>query len=328
MTQYFNKLGLICLMSCSLNFYALAQSVNYLGNLDTKGLIRMLEISASKGVKSVNINLIKYKDILKNELEEQFSSLTLDLNKLRNYNYQNQVYKVAKKYEGRNIYHDYRSGYRNDDSNTCANAWCQILSDTGVPQLKPLASGNIYFYPLTFEEERKKENPNLWQKKPKYINVKDVIDNAESYGFLPIDLDLTQRGDFCIQYYEKKRVGYKFGPQHISIVDQIILWKDGWFELRDWHEGIENHPFVYRTGTNLPSSYNNIFSPENVYYGYQEDQGTQRALYGKNPNICQGYAYFGANIEKAKPLIHQINHLRRQIFLLDQLEKDFLNQEN
>ena len=328
MTQNFKSLGLVFLIGFFYHSLSLAQTTNYLGNLDTKSLIRTLETSASKGLESVNFNLLKYKDILKNELEEQLSGLTLDLNKLRDYNYQLQVYKTAKKYEGKNIYHDYRKGYRNDDSNTCANAWCQVLSDTGVPQLKPLATGNIYFYPKTFEEERGKKNPNLWQKKPKYINVNDIIKHAESYGFLAIDLDLTQRGDFCVQYYEKKRVGYKFGPQHISIVDQIVLWKDGWFELRDWHEGIENYPFVYRTGSNLPSSFNNIFSPENVYYGFQEDQGTQRSLYNKNPNVCQGYAYFGGNIEEAKPLINKINHLRRQLFLLNKLEKDYLSKEN
>ena len=328
MTQNFKSLGLAFLISYFFYSFSFAQSTNYLGNLDTKSLIRTLETSASKGLESVNLNILKYKDILKNELEEQLSGLTLDLNKLRDYNYQIQVYKIAKKYEGKNIYHDYRKGYRNDDSNTCANAWCQVLSDTGIPKLKPLATGNIYFYPKTFEEERGKKNPNLWQKKPKYINVNDVIKHAESYGFLAIDLDLTQRGDFCVQYYEKKRVGYKFGPQHISIVDQIILWKDGWFELRDWHEGIENYPFVYRTGSNLPSSFNNIFSPENVYYGFQEEQGTQRSLYNKNPNVCQGYAYFGNQVEKAKPLIKQINHLRKQLFLLNKIEKDFLNKEN
>lgn len=285
----------------------------------------MLELSASQRIESVNSTLLRYKDILRKELDEQLSTVILQLNNLRDPAYQYRIYLTAKKYEGRNIYHDYKNGTRNDDSNTCANAWCQVLSDTGVPKLSSLASGSIYFYPQTFEEERKKTNPNLWQKKPKFINVKDILDNAETYGFLPIDLDLTQRGDFCVQYYSQKRVDYEFGPQHISIVDQIILWKDGCFELRDWHEGIENHPFIYRTGSNLPSSHNNVFNPENVYYGFQEAQGQQRPLVGKNPNICQGYAYFGSNILQAQPLVKQINHLRKQIFLLDKLEKDFLS---
>lgn len=317
MKHSFN-LGFLLFFSCvSLAWGQPNTAVQLIKNLDSRDIINRLEKGAENSISTVNNLLSGYKDELVKEYQRQFQEVLSELNSLRDPRYQYQIYQVAKKHEGRNFYHSYGNGFRNSEDNTCVNAWCVVLAETQVSKLSNLTRGNIRFYPLTRAEETKKKNPNLKQKKPVYINVKEVLENAEAYGFLPLDLDLARRGDFCVQYYRKERVGYIFGPQHISIIDQIIPWKNGAFELRDWHEGIEDLPYTYRTGSNLKSSFNNVFRPENVYYGYQNDLGRERDLTGANPNVCQAYAYFGPQLEKARPLIEQLNHLRKQINYLE-----------
>ncbi|NJO02256.1 MAG: hypothetical protein HC880_11720 [Bacteroidia bacterium] len=299
---------------------------DYLKEINPQAIIHLLELSPSQRLESLNIKMLKYKHLIIQEAERQFQQTLLALNQLRDPYYQYRVGLAARKWEGKNIYHDYGYQGRNDDSNTCVNGYCQIMSETGVPQLSELASGNIYFHPLTFEEERRKENPNIWQKTPKYINLADLLEDIEELGYLSIDLDLTQRGDLCVQYYRKQRLKDEFAPQHISIVDKIIPWSEGWFELRDWHEGIEGLPYVYRTGSNLKSSYNNIFRPENVYYGYRLDRGIERQLLGSNPNVCQGYAYFGKNVPQARELINRLNYLRGQLYVLQTLDRQYFGE--
>lgn len=264
--------------------------------------------------------------LTKEEYQKELQTTIKRLNSLRNVYYQNQVYWIAQSYLGKNIYHDFASGDKqtNEETNTCANGWCQIMAETTIPALQALATGQIKFLIKTIHTEKTKYRPNLSQKKPKYIHVNDIMKNAESLGFLPIDLDLAQRGDFSIQYYRHPQRDNKFAAQHISIVDVIIARPDGGFELRDWHEGIEGYPFLYRTGFNLPNSHNNIFLPENVYYGYQNERGKERPLKGKNPNVSQAYAYFGYLTEQAKPLIKQINAVREQIRMVEEMEKDLL----
>ena len=294
--------------------------------LNAKELRQSLEYTATESFKNLNLKINEIREQLYVKYTKDLETVVKELNSLRNPYYQYQVYLAAKKLEGTNLYHDYGFNGKNDDSNTCVNGWCQVMSETSVPQLRALTKGLITFYPKTVEEERKKDKPNLWQKKPVYINVKELIDNAESLGFLPIDLDLAQRGDFCIQYYRKQRIKDEFAPQHISIIDQIIPWGNGTFELRDWHEGIEEQPFVYRTGSNMKSSFNNIFHPQNVYYGYQADRGRERKLYTSNPNVCQAYGYFGENMDKARTLIAQIIYLRGQMAFLEQTKLDQMQQ--
>jgi hypothetical protein len=264
--------------------------------------------------------------IAKAQYETELKSVLKKLNSMRNPYYQSQVYWIAQGFLGKNIYHDYAGIDKetNEDANTCANGWCQVMAETTVPTLQALASGSIKFLPKTIAQEKTKYRPNSEQKKPKYIHVGDIIKNAESLGFLPIDLDLAQRGDFAIQYYRHPQRDNKFAAQHISIIDIVILRKDGKIEIRDWHEGIEGLPFIYRTASNLPSSHNNLFLPENIYYGYQNERGKERALKGKNPNVSQAYAYFGYWVEQAKPLLAEINAIREQLSLLELMEQEIL----
>lgn len=302
------------------------QQTNSNVSFTPKKILAAIDQATAQGVKIAQIKMIEYKAKLLTTYQQSLEDALKELNSLRNPYYQYRVYLHAKKLEGVNLYHDYGSYITqyNDDVNTCVNGWCQVMAETGMPVLSEVASGGITFYRNTVAEERKKVKPNLWQKRPKYIHVGEIIKNAAELGFLMIDLDLAQRGDFAIQYYNKQRGddAPSFAPQHISIVDKIIPWNDGMFELRDWHEGIEGEPFVYRTGTNMSSSFNNIFLPENVYYGFQNDRGKERPILGKNPNISQGYAYFGANIEKAEAIIKEINYIRGQIHTLQNLQAD------
>lgn len=245
--------------------------------------------------------------------KEEFVHLLSLLHQLRDRDYQTQVLEVASGLEGLNLYHDFAWGNGNVESNTCVNGWCQVMSGTDKYPLYELASGEINFKEITIQKELSKKKPNLKQKKPKYIHVLQVLRNLDEMGFVAIDLDLAQRGDFAIQYYKSDR--YKDGkihPQHISTIDKIIRNYDGSFELRDWHEGIENQPFVYRTGSNMESSFNNLFLPENVAYMYQGDF-SEREVKGKNPNISRAFAYFGNNVPQAKAIIQRLNFLRGEL---------------
>jgi hypothetical protein len=320
-----NKASICLVIALCINITSNAQNntLQYLDNLKPKNIIASLQISTAQSIQTVNSKILEYSSQLLAQHEKEFAETLQTLNSLRNPYYQYRVGIFAKQLEGTNIYHDYAiSGDKNDETNTCANGWCQVVSATGIPGLAELASGRIQYFAETIKAEQEKEKPNLFQKKPKYVNVGELLKDAETLGFLPIDLDLTQKGDFCIQYYRKTRIKNEFTAQHISIVDQVILWQDGAFELRDWHEGIEGYPYTYRTGSNLPSSFNNIFSPQNVYYGFQNDQGREKTLATKNPNICQGYAFFGSNVQAAKELIAKLNDIRGQIFFLKNLQTD------
>lgn len=297
-------------------------SSSYLQQLNAGEIIRILQVSPQQGIENLSNLIIEYKSKLLAAYQEKLVQVVAELNTLRNPSYQYRVALAAKQLEGINLYHNYvnASGKENDESNTCVNGWCQVMAQTGQAQLKDLATGNVKFYEGTVSREQKNPKPNLKQAVPKYIHVNEVLKNAEKLGFLPLDLDLTQRGDFCVQYYRKVRQKDEFAAQHISIVDMIVPWGNDTFELRDWHEGVEGEPFIYRTGTNRESSYNNIFLEQNVYYGYQEAQGKERQVFTKNPNICQGYGYFGNNVAQAKALITQINYIRGQIYMLKNLD--------
>lgn len=248
------------------------------------------------------------------DYEERLEQRTRELHELRSPYYQWRVYQVAKSFEGINFYHDYLISGKNDESNTCVNAWCHVVAGTGIAGLTQLTEHKVNLSSQTRAEDQKWGKENQIQRKSKYISVKALISNLRRFGFLPIDLDLAQRGDVCVQYYEQKRLKYSFGPQHVSVIDMVVPWGNGTYELRDWHEGIPKHPFVYRTGTNLPSSHNNIYRPENIYHGYDNDHGQPRPLYNtKNPNICQAYGFFGQNIEQAESIIKEINFLRGEL---------------
>lgn len=294
-----------------------------LKDLKPKTIIGTLELSSKQKIQMLNFQIFAYKKSLYRRYSQQLNTTVQALNQLRDPYYQQRILEVARRFEGRNIYHNYGWLGRNDETNTCVNAWCQVVAETGVPQLRALTHGRIRMYPRTIAKEKQKRKPNLYQKIPKYINVGELLADLEKYGFLPIDLDFAQRGDICVQYYRKYRMRDEFTAQHLSIVDQVIRWDDGRLELRDWHEGIAGLPYVYRTGTNLASSYNNVFLPENIYFGYQNELGKERPLTGRNPNVCQAYAYFGNNVDKAWALIAEINYLRGQLDLLEQLSEDY-----
>lgn len=306
------------------NFRLTDVTDNFLGN-------------AIETVIEIHKKIKKTKEDLFNEHQTKIDTLLKELNKLRDIYYQYHVVQTARKLEGKNLYHHYGKRGKNAEDNTCVVGWCVAMSETRHPRFRHLTTDKIKLLPLTLEEEedkldeekpynpyyysakKKKIRSNLKQKRAKYINVQEIVDLAEDLGFVPIDLDLTQTGDFVVQYYKKPRLDMIFGPQHISIVHQVIHYNNGKFELRDWHEGIEDLPFVYRTGHNLESSHNNIFYPENVYYGFQTDVGKPRKLKGRNPNVCQGYAYFGENTEKAKKIIHRINQIRGSLYINQKL---------
>ncbi|TAE75448.1 MAG: hypothetical protein EAZ85_02470 [Bacteroidetes bacterium] len=276
----------------------------------------------------IALRLITYHQILLENAKKEIKITTENLVKLRQEHYQYRIYLTAKQWEGKNLYHDFgwTDKEKNDDDNTCVNGWCQVMAGTGIENFKNLVEEPIQFREGTIQIEKRKQKPNLWQRKPKYIHVAQILKRAEEFGFTKIDLDMTQRGDFAIQYYRKKRGKIEsYTAQHISIVDKIVMENNesGNFELRDWHEGVEDEPFIYRTGYNKPSSYNNLFTFENVYYGFQNETGKERKLTGKNPNVSQGYAYFGENVEKAKEIIEQINALRGQIYMLEQIQKNY-----
>jgi len=293
----------------------------YLQQLNAEEIIRILQVSPQQDLNNLHTLIINYKNKLTQTYEDKLRQVLHELNVLRNPSYQYRVWQVAKQMEGLNLYHDYAvSGSKeNDDVNTCVNGWCQVMAQTGQYQLKDLVGANIKLMEGTIAKEQQKAKPNLRQAKPKYIHVQEVIRSSEKLGFLPLDLDLAQRGDFCVQYYRKTRLQDQFSAQHISVIDMVVPWGNDMFELRDWHEGVEGEPFIYRTGTNKESSHNNIFVEQNVYYGYQDNQGYERQIFTKNPNICQAYGYFGENVAQAKVLIHQINYLRGQLYMLKNL---------
>ncbi len=293
--------------------------------LKTKKIIqKTLPNTSPNAVKWMSVQMLQYHKYLLFQAKWHYEQALQDLNSLRPPNYGNDIKEIAKKLEGLNMYHDYagESTEENSEENTCVNGWCQVMGRLNFSPFDTLLQEQITLKPKTLAKEQKKKKGNLYQLKAKYIHVNQILVQYETLGFLPIDLDLTQRGDFSIQYYRKNRGGYEsYAPQHISIVDTIVKKANNDFELRDWHEGVEGEPFIYRTGTNKKSSYNNNFTFENVYFGFQESLGVERKLSGKNPNVSQGYAYFGKETERAKNLLKILNFWRGQVFFLETVGK-------
>lgn len=295
--------------------------------LKTKKILqKKLPNSSLSAVKWVSMQMLQYHKFLLFQAKWHYEQALQDLQSLRppHASFGGEIKQIAQKLEGLNMYHDYAGEDKDEncEQNTCVNGWCQVMGRLKNTPFDTFLEEQIALKPKTLEKEQNKKKGNLYQLKSKYIHVNQILVQYEKLGFLPIDLDLTQRGDFAIQYYRKNRGGYEsYAPQHISIVDTIIPKKNGDFELRDWHEGVEGEPFIHRTGSNKKSSYNNNFTPENVYYGFQESLGTERKLKGKNPNVSQGYAYFGKETERAKNLIKILNFWRGQVYFLESVGK-------
>lgn len=318
------KLFFLFTVLLSLHGYLMAQNSSFeiqLSELRPNNILKFINLTTGQ----LNTRMKDYKKIVQEFYTKKESDLIAEINKLRHPYYQYRTYLAAKKLEGINIYHNYGDGEQNDETNTCVSGWCLVMAETGMPYLYTLASGQVQLFPKTLEKEKEKAKPNLFQKLPTLLNVDEVLSIAENMGFYPIDTDLAQRGDFLVQYYRKQRIKNEFAAQHISIVDMVIPYGNGVIELRDWHEGIDNEPYIYRTGYNMKSSFNNILTAENIYFGYQNEQGKERILYGRNPNIYQGYAYFGENIKKAANLIQQLNFIRNQLSLISKIQwEDYL----
>ncbi len=291
-----------------------------------KFIKKTLPNSSPSAVRWMSVQMLQYHKYLLFQAKWHYDQALQDLHSLRPADFGKDIKSIAKKLEGLNMYHDYagESTDENSEENTCVNGWCQVMGRLKMSPFDTFLQEQITLKPKTLEKEQKKKKGNLYQLKAKYIHVNQILVQHEELGFLPVDLDLTQRGDFAIQYYRKNRGGHEsYAPQHISIVDTIIKKPNGDFELRDWHEGVEGEPFIYRTGTNKKSSYNNNFTTENVYYGFQESLGYERKLVGKNPNVSQGYSYFGKETQRAKNLIKILNFWRGQVYFLELIGKSY-----
>lgn len=278
-----------------------------------KKIIQTISQKIKFSIENLHLKVSAYKSAILKQHLNQYDTLQKQLNTLRDPYYQYQVWRIARQMEGKNIYHNYGYNGRNDDRNTCVNGWCQVMAGTGVGRFQDLAYGRIYLMNKTLEDEKKKKKPNLSQKIPKYINVENLVSKTEELGFIPIDVDWAKRGDMLVQYYWKQRQEYVFAPQHVSILDMIINYNNGIYEIRDWHEGLKNQPFVYRTGHNMESSFNNFLSHKNMYFGFTSQQGKKRALIGKNKNVYQAFGYFGNNKDKARSIVFQLNLARARL---------------
>jgi hypothetical protein len=267
--------------------------------------------------------LVAYKNSFFTEEKDKKDTLVKQLNALRDKYYQYRVWVVARKMEGKNIYHNYGYNGKNDESNTCVNGWCQVMAGTRISGLHDLAYGRIHLLPKTLEKERQKKQttnvkgkkikPNLSQKIPKYINVENLVSKSDQLGFIPIDVDLAKRGDMLVQYYWKQRQEFVFAPQHVSILDYVVNYKNGIYEIRDWHEGIKGHPYIYRTGYNMKSSFNNLLTEQNMYFGYTNQRGQERELSSRNKNVYQAFGYFGKNKDKARMIVLQLDVSRARL---------------
>ena len=291
-------------------------SVNY---PIAKQIIKAVTRKFKKSVTNFQQKLMAYKKTLMKRQTQQYDTLKSQLHALRDPYYQYRVWVCARRLEGKNIYHNYGYNGLNDDSNTCVNGWCQVMSATGVSGLHDLTYGRVYLMKKTIAQEKKKKKPNLSQKIPKYINVENLVSKTDELGFVPIDVDWARRGDLLVQYYWKQRQEFVFAPQHVSILDMVINYKNGIYEIRDWHEGIKNHPYVYRTGYNMESSFNNLLSRKNIYFGYAKQRGAERDLIGKNKNIYQAFGYFGKKKDQARKIVFQLNFMRARLALYNKV---------
>ncbi len=291
-------------------------SVNY---PTAKQIVRTVSHKIQQSVENFHLRLIAYKNALLKQQTQQYDTLQAQLKALRNPYYQYRIWVCARRLEGKNIYHNYGYNGMNDDSNTCVNGWCQVMAATGIGGLRDLAYGQVYLMNKTIEQEKKKKKPNLSQKIPKYINVENLVSKADELGFIPIDVDWAKRGDLLVQYYWKQRQKYVFAPQHVSILDRVIDYKNGIYEIRDWHEGIKNFPYVYRTGRNMKSSFNNLLSRKNIYFGYANKRGQERELFGKNKNIYQAFGFFGKKKGRARQIVFELNITRARLVIYNKL---------
>ena len=322
-------LFLICCWSTPQKAYANnepAYSINY---PIAKKIIQTISKKLKTSMGTLQERLIAYKTTVFTQQRQQHDTLRKQLNALRNPYYQYRIWRVARQMEGKNIYHNYGYNGKNNDGNTCVNGWCQVMAGTGIGNLRELAYGRIYLLKKTLEKEKeklqakstkkKKIKANLSQKIPKYINVENLVSKTGELGFIPIDVDLAKRGDMLIQYYWKQRQEYVFAPQHVSILDYVVNYKNGVYEIRDWHEGIKNQPYVYRTGYNMKSSFNNLLTQKNMYYGYANQRGQERDLQNKNKNVYQAFGYFGNKKEQAREIIHQLDFTRARLTIYKKL---------
>ena len=69
------------------------------------------------------------------------------------------------------------------------------------------------------------------------------------------------------QYYWKQRQEYVFAPQHVSIPDYVVNYKNGVYEIIYWHKGIKNQLYVDQTGYNMKSSFNNLLTQKTCITG-------------------------------------------------------------
>lgn len=287
-----------------------------------KQIIQTVSQKLNTSFSTLKQRLVAYKNNFFSEEKGKKDTLIKQLNALRNEYYQYRVWVVARKMEGKNIYHNYGYNGENDESNTCVNGWCQVMAGTGIGSLHDLAYGRIHLLPKTLEKEKnkkysnvrgKKVKPNLSQKIPKYINVENLVSKTDKLGFIPIDVDLAKRGDMLVQYYWKQRQEFIFAPQHVSILDYVVNYKNGIYEIRDWHEGIKGHPYIYRTGYNMESSFNNLLTQNNMYFGYTNQRGQERELMSKNKNVYQAFGYFGKNAEEARIVVLKLDISRARL---------------
>jgi len=294
----------------------LTYSVNY---PVAKQIIHTISEKFQSSLQNFKLRLTAYKNALLKQQVQQYDTLQAQLNALRDPYYQYRIWVCARRMEGKNVYHNYGYNGMNDDSNTCVNGWCQVMAATKVSGLQDLAYGQVYLMNKTIEQEKKKKKPNLSQKIPKYINVENLVSKTDELGFVPLDVDLAKRGDLLVQYYWKQRQEYVFAPQHVSILDRVIDYQNGIYEIRDWHEGIKNFPYVYRTGRNMESSFNNLLSRKNIYFGYTKERGEERELLGKNKNIYQAFGYFGKKKDQARKIIFELNFARARLVVYKKL---------
>lgn len=325
-------LGLLFLICCWLTPQKVhannnpSYSINY---PVAKKIIQTISKKLKVSAETFQARLLAYKTTLLTQQLEQHDTLNKQLNALRDPYYQYRVWRVARQTEGKNIYHNYGYNGKNDDGNTCVNGWCQVMAGTGIGNLRGLAYGRVYLMKKTLEKEKqklkekssgkRKVKANLSQKIPKYINVENLVSKTSELGFIPIDVDLAKRGDMLIQYYWKQRQEYVFAPQHVSILDHVINYKNGIYEIRDWHEGIKNQPYIYRTGYNMKSSFNNLLTQKNMYYGYANQRGQERELASKNKNVYQAFGYFGNKKEQAQEVVFQLNLTRARLAIYKKL---------
>jgi hypothetical protein len=65
----------------------------------------------------------------------------------------------------------------------------------------------------------------------------------------------------------------------------------------------------------MKSSFNNLLTEQNMYFGYTNQRGQERELSSRNKNVYQAFGYFGKNKDKARMIVLQLDVSRARLIV-------------